>query len=56
MAKQSRHWFKTKLKHRLKLNDKYNPKRWVRVSFRETYSSPFADFLRRWAEHVMKDD
>lgn len=53
MAKHNRHWFKTKLKHRLELNDKYRPINRLKCTFRELYHSPWGRFMERLEQHVM---
>lgn len=44
--------FKTKLKHRLKLNARYNPRNRIRMTFTETISSPTIQFLDNWLKHI----
>lgn len=44
--------FKTKLKHRLKLNAKYDPRRRPRVTFTETISAPIVQFFDNWLKHI----
>lgn len=46
-------WIKTKLKHRAKLNDRYNPKRFMRVTVTETVPRSTYDFLKEWAESLV---
>lgn len=45
--------FKTKLKHRLKLNARYNPRNRIRITVTETESPAFTRFLQAWANHII---
>lgn len=44
--------FTTKLKHRLKLNAKYDPRNRMRVTFTETIGAPVTRFLDQWVKHM----
>lgn len=44
--------FVTKLKHRKKLNAKYDPRNRIRVTFTETISAPMVRFLEQWAKYM----
>lgn len=55
MARQGVHqrFIKTRVKHRRKLNDRYNPAQWFRCTFVETESAAVSNFLQAWAKHLL---
>lgn len=44
--------FTTKLKHRKKLNAKYDPRNRMRVTFTEVIGPPMTRFLEQWVKHM----
>lgn len=46
--------FKTKLKHRLKLNARYDPRHRIRMTFTEIESPAMTRFLETWAQHIFE--
>ena len=53
MRRPLQRWFKTELKHRLKLNDKYRPCNRFKCTFMELYNSPWGKFMERLEQHFM---
>lgn len=47
-------FIKTKVKHRRKLNTRYDPSQWIRLIFTETVPKPMADFLTAWAKNLLE--
>lgn len=47
--------FTTKLKHRLKLNGRYDPRNRIRISFIEKESPAMTEFLKRWSNMIFGD-
>lgn len=56
MARQgiNQRFIRTKVKHRRKLNERYNPRQWLRCTFVETESTAVTDFLQAWAKHLLE--
>lgn len=46
--------FTTKLKHRLKLNARYDPRCRIRMTFTEIESPAMTRFLEAWAQHIFE--
>lgn len=45
-------FIQTKLKHRKKLNAKYDPRRRMRLTFTEHYSESFTRLLQAWCNYI----
>lgn len=45
-------YFKTKLKHRLKLNARYNPISRIRITVTETFSPAMTKLFKEWAKFI----
>jgi len=47
--------FTTKLKHRLKLNARYDPRRRIRMTFTEIEYTTMTRILKRWSNMIFGD-
>lgn len=55
MARQgiNQRFIQTRIKHRRKLNARYDPKQWFRCKFIETESNSITNFLQAWANYTL---